>query len=166
MRAQAQPPAGLRGVSQLLDRPFLSFGRLAPHRLGREAVERRVIGGVDRNQLALQMGRQFGDRDARLGAAPGQIVAIILAFGGQLQVALVDLRPESPTFGLRNTLYIGTLRPWQVIIPPGVGHGYKVIGPDPAILVYLTDRFYDPSDEGRIPYNDPQINYDWETQHK
>lgn len=88
------------------------------------------------------------------------------AVGGQLQVALVDLRPESPTFGLRNTLYIGTLRPWQVIIPPGVGHGYKVIGPDPAILVYLTDRFYDPSDEGRIPYNDPQINYDWETQHK
>jgi len=32
--------------------------------------------------------------------------------------------------------------------------------------VYLTDRFYNPHDEGRIAYNDASINYDWETQHK
>jgi dTDP-4-dehydrorhamnose 3,5-epimerase len=85
---------------------------------------------------------------------------------GMLQVALVDLRQHSPTYGSRNTLYVGNLRPWQVLIPPGVGHGYKVIGPDPALLVYLTNRFYDPTDEGRISYDDPRIQYDWETQHK
>jgi dTDP-4-dehydrorhamnose 3,5-epimerase len=51
-------------------------------------------------------------------------------------------------------------------VPPGIAHGYKVIGPDPAMLVYLTDRFYDSEDEGRIPYDDPRIQYDWETQHK
>ena len=85
---------------------------------------------------------------------------------GMLQVALVDLRHGSRTHGLRNTFYIGTLRPWQLLIPPGVGHGYKVIGADPALLVYMTNRFYDPKDEGRIPYDDPQIQYDWETQHK
>ena len=34
------------------------------------------------------------------------------------------------------------------------------------MLVYMTDRFYNPQDEGRIPYNDPVINYDWETQRK
>jgi dTDP-4-dehydrorhamnose 3,5-epimerase len=85
---------------------------------------------------------------------------------GMLQVALVDLRKESSTFGARNTFYVGSLRPWQLLIPPGVAHGYKVIGADPAVLVYVTNRFYDPQDEGRIPYNDPQIQYDWETQHK
>lgn len=85
---------------------------------------------------------------------------------GMLQAALVDLRRGSPTFGLRNTLYIGLLRPWRLLIPPGVAHGYKVIGEAPALLVYLTDRFYDPQDEGRLPYNDPRINYDWELQHK
>ena len=85
---------------------------------------------------------------------------------GMLQVALVDLRPDSPTFGVKNTLYLGTLRPWQLIIPPGVGHGYKVIGDSPAMLVYLTDKTYDPKDEGRIAYNDPGIDYDWEVQHK
>jgi dTDP-4-dehydrorhamnose 3,5-epimerase len=85
---------------------------------------------------------------------------------GLLQVALADLRVGSPTYGARNTMYIGALRPWQILIPPGVAHGYKVIGSAPAVLVYLTDRFYDPQDEGRVPYNDPHIQYDWETQHK
>lgn len=85
---------------------------------------------------------------------------------GMFQVALVDLRPGSGTFGRKNTLYIGNLRPWQVSIPPGVGHGYKVIGTEPAMLVYMTNRFYDPEDEGRIPYNEPGIAYDWELQHK
>ena len=85
---------------------------------------------------------------------------------GMFQVALVDLRLGSPTFGARNTLYVGALRPWQILIPPGVGHGYKVIGTEPGMLVYLTNRFYDPQDEGRIGYNDPHIQYDWELQHK
>ena len=85
---------------------------------------------------------------------------------GMLQVALVDLRPQSATFGVRNTLYVGTLRRWQLLVPPGVGHGYKVIGTAPSLLIYLTDRLYDPQDEGRIPYDDPKIQYDWETQHK
>ncbi len=85
---------------------------------------------------------------------------------GMLQVVLVDLRKQSRTFGFRNTLYLGTLRPWQLLIPPGVAHGYKVIGRDAAFLVYVTDRFYNPKDEGRIPYDDPKIQYDWELQHK
>jgi dTDP-4-dehydrorhamnose 3,5-epimerase len=85
---------------------------------------------------------------------------------GLFQVALVDLRVLSPTFGARNTLYVGTLRPWQLLIPPGVGHGYKVIGKEDSLLVYMTDRFYNPQDEGRIPYNDESIHYDWETQWK
>jgi len=89
-----------------------------------------------------------------------------VAAAGQLQVALVDLRSNSTTFGKKNTLYLGTLRPWQLLIPPGVAHGYKVIGKEPSLLVYVTNRTYDSQDEGRIAYNDPAIRYDWELQHK
>ena len=85
---------------------------------------------------------------------------------GMFQVALVDLRKGSRTHGLRNTMYVGALRPWQILVPPGVGHGYKVVGTDAGMLVYVTNRLYDPADEGRIAYNDPGINYDWELQHK
>ncbi|MFL6447207.1 MAG: dTDP-4-dehydrorhamnose 3,5-epimerase family protein [Bryobacteraceae bacterium] len=89
-----------------------------------------------------------------------------VATAGLLQVALVDLRLDSKTYGVKNTLYVGALRPWQLLIPPGVAHGYKVIGEQPSVLVYITNRTYDPSDEGRIPHNDTAIAYDWELQHK
>jgi dTDP-4-dehydrorhamnose 3,5-epimerase len=61
---------------------------------------------------------------------------------------------------------VGALKPWQILIPPGIGHGYKVISKESGVLIYMTNRLYDPSDEGRIPYNDPSIAYDWDTQHK
>ena len=85
---------------------------------------------------------------------------------GLFQIALVDLRRGSDSYGAKNTLYVGNLRPWQLTIPPGVAHGYKIIGEQPSVLVYITNRTYDPKDEGRIAYNDPSIAYDWELQHK
>lgn len=85
---------------------------------------------------------------------------------GMFQVVLYDLREDSSTHGEANTLYVGTLRPWKLKIPPGVGHGYKILGQEPATLVYLTDRFYNPEDECRLAYNHPYFNYDWELQHK
>jgi dTDP-4-dehydrorhamnose 3,5-epimerase len=80
-----------------------------------------------------------------------------------LQVVLYDLRESSPSFGKLNTLFVGTLRPWKLRIPPGVAHGYKVVGIDTCLLVYAMNRFYNPQDEGRIPFDDPGINYDWIT---
>ena len=85
---------------------------------------------------------------------------------GMIQVALADLRTASPTFGRRNTMYVGELRPWQILIPPGVAHGYKVIGQDPAVLVYVTSRLYDPADECRLAFDADRLNYDWNTQFK
>lgn len=81
---------------------------------------------------------------------------------GMFQVFLCDLREESRNSGCINTLFIGTQRFWKVRIPPGVAHGYKVIGTEPAQLLYATDHFYDPADEGRIAFDDPEINYDWD----
>jgi len=85
---------------------------------------------------------------------------------GMFQVVLCDLREDSPTHGEVNTLYVGILRPWRIKIPPGVGHGYKIVGTGSATLVYLTDKFYNPQDEGRLAYNHPFLNYDWELQSK
>jgi dTDP-4-dehydrorhamnose 3,5-epimerase len=85
---------------------------------------------------------------------------------GMFQVALVDLRPGSRTYGLKNTLYTGALKPWQILIPPGVGHGYKVIGEQAGMLIYVTNRLYNPKDEGRIAHNHASLAYDWELQHK
>ena len=101
---------------------------------------------------------------------PGVIKAIHYHFAqtdlwaplaGMFQVFLCDLREESPSRGRINTLFVGTRRFWKVRIPPGVAHGYKVIGTNPAQLLYATNHFYDPSDEGRLAFDNPEINYDW-----
>ncbi len=124
------------------------------------------------------MAGELSPQDAQVSAAasyPGTIKAFHfhqhqtdywVVVAGMFQVALADLRVDSPTFGVKNTLYVGSLRPWRVMIPPGVAHGYKVVGTDTGILTYLTSRKYDPADEGRIPYDDPSIAYDWDLQHK
>ena len=85
---------------------------------------------------------------------------------GMVQVFLYDLRRNSKTFGAINTIYVGRFRPWQILIPPGIGHGYKALGVEPIQLLYFTDRHYNPADELRIAYNDANIAYDWEIQHK
>jgi dTDP-4-dehydrorhamnose 3,5-epimerase len=85
---------------------------------------------------------------------------------GMVQIFLYDLRRRSPTFGVINTIYAGRFQPWEILIPPGVAHGYKALGVEPIQLVYLTDRHYNPADELRLPYDHPDIAYDWEIQHK
>lgn len=44
-----------------------------------------------------------------------------VAAQGMFQVALVDLRQGSPTFGARNTLYVGALRPGRSSFHPASG---------------------------------------------
>lgn len=85
---------------------------------------------------------------------------------GMVQVFLYDLRRNSKTFAAINTIFAGRFQPWEILIPPGVAHGYKALGIEPIQLVYFTDRHYNPADELRLPYNHADINYDWETQYK
>jgi dTDP-4-dehydrorhamnose 3,5-epimerase len=85
---------------------------------------------------------------------------------GMVQVFLYDLRRRSATFGVINTIFTGRFQPWEILIPPGIGHGYKALGVEPIQLVYFTDRHYNPADELRLPYDHPDIAYDWEIQHK
>jgi len=85
---------------------------------------------------------------------------------GMVQVFLYDLRRNSSTFGAINTIFAGRFQPWEILIPPGVAHGYKALGVDPIQLIYFTDRHYNPADELRLPYDHPDIAYDWEIQHK
>jgi dTDP-4-dehydrorhamnose 3,5-epimerase len=81
---------------------------------------------------------------------------------GVLRVALYDRRPASPTSGLLMELLMGEEQAPQVLrIPPGVAHGCKCLS-GPANLFYITSNTYDPSDEGRIAHDDPEIGYDWQ----
>ena len=80
---------------------------------------------------------------------------------GVLRVGLCDLRAGSPTYKKRMDFLMGDLQPQIVVkIPPGVAHGCKTIQ-GPVHLFYVTSHVYNPDDEIRFPYNDPEIDFDW-----
>src|SRR5271165_7584792 len=62
----------------MLDRPLLPLGWLASNLLGRESVERLVIGWVHRDELGREMTREFGDRKVMGFRGSGQFIAISL----------------------------------------------------------------------------------------
>lgn len=79
---------------------------------------------------------------------------------GTLKVGLHDLRPDSPTRGVTQTFLMGDDHGAVCLkIPPGVAHGCRAL--EKTHLLYVTSNVYDPSDEGRIPHDDPEIGFDW-----
>jgi len=80
---------------------------------------------------------------------------------GLLKVALYDTRPESQTHRTTMEILLGEHQPGRVLrVPPGVAHGCKALS-GPVHLFYVTSHVYNPADEGRIPFDDPEIGYDW-----
>ena len=80
---------------------------------------------------------------------------------GVLRVGLCDLREESGTYKKTMDFLMGDLQPARVLkVPPGIAHGCKTVQ-GPVHLFYLTSHVYNPDDEIRMPYNDPQIDFDW-----
>lgn len=81
---------------------------------------------------------------------------------GLLNVALHDCRPDSPTYRETMEFLAGDNQPACVYcFPPGVAHGYRCIN-GPVHVFYMTSGEYDPSEEGRIPHDDPTIGYNWQ----
>ena len=87
---------------------------------------------------------------------------------GNAQVVLHDLREDSTTKGETNVFYMGEDDPMLLVIPTGVAHGYRVLGNEPAVIMYFTTMSYDPKnpDEKRIPWDDPSIGFDWTTKNR
>ncbi len=86
--------------------------------------------------------------------------------GGDARIVLVDLRPDSSTRGRIQVLMAGERAPKVVAIPPLVAHGYQLLSLRDLILCYYVTEPYDPEspDEGRIPYDDPRIGFDWKVE--
>jgi dTDP-4-dehydrorhamnose 3,5-epimerase len=79
--------------------------------------------------------------------------------GGKIQAALYDLRPDSPTRGVAQTLEMGGDSQVGVFIPVGVAHGFVTLSD--ATLIYIVDNYYTGDDEHGVAWNDPQIAIPW-----
>jgi len=83
----------------------------------------------------------------------GKLVRVVR---GEVYDVAVDIRKGSPTFGQWEAIILSEENKIQFWLPPGLAHGFVVLS-DIADCEYKCTDYYDPSDEGSILWNDPDI---------
>ncbi|MCS2171726.1 dTDP-4-dehydrorhamnose 3,5-epimerase [Scandinavium sp. TWS1a] len=91
----------------------------------------------------------------------GKLVRVVR--GEVLDVA-VDIRKDSPTFGVWESVILSEDNKKQFWIPPGLAHGFIVLS-DIADFEYKCTQYYDPTSEQCLLWNDPFLNIDWLLDH-
>ena len=87
----------------------------------------------------------------------GKLVRVVR---GEVYDVAVDIRKGSTTFGEWEGVILSEDNKKQFWVPPGFAHGFVVLSAI-ADLEYKCTDYYDPSDEGGILWNDPDLDILW-----
>lgn len=87
----------------------------------------------------------------------GKLVRVVR---GEVYDVAVDLRQGSPSYGQWEAVILSEENKNQFWVPPGFAHGFVVIS-ETADFEYKCTDYFDPSDEGSLLWNDPDLNIPW-----
>ena len=79
---------------------------------------------------------------------------------GKIWDVIVDIRSNSPTFLRSQGFFLSEHDHKQLYIPPGFAHGFIALA-DHVVFSYKHGALYDPSNEGAIRWNDPELAVAW-----
>jgi dTDP-4-dehydrorhamnose 3,5-epimerase len=85
---------------------------------------------------------------------------------GRIKFVLFDDRPDSPTRGEIQEIFMGPDNYVLVTVPPMVWNGFKGVGPDASLVANCASIPHDPDEIDRCDPADPRIPYDWALKHK
>lgn len=88
-----------------------------------------------------------------------QQAKLVRCISGHVYDVIVDLRPDSHTFGQWRGFHLTGENTESLLVPPYFGHGYLVIE-DSVVSYKAGEVFYEEGDSG-IQYNDPDIGIQW-----
>ena len=84
---------------------------------------------------------------------------LVRCISGHVYDVIVDLRPDSETYGQWRGFHLTAENTDSILVPAGFGHGYLVI--DDSVVSYkCAEVFFGEGDSG-IMYNDPDIGIEW-----
>lgn len=86
---------------------------------------------------------------------------IIYPVSGEVFVAIVDVRPKSPTFARVETFEINDENRFGLFISKGLANSLCVTGEQSVDYIYLVDVYWDGTDTRAIAWDDPDLNIDW-----
>ena len=111
----------------------------------------------DNESFSAQKGTVRGLHFQRAPYAQGKLVRVL---AGAIFDAAVDIRPDSPTFGLWDGLELTAAGGEQLYIPPGFAHGFMTLT-DNCVIAYKCTANYNKSAEGSLHYADPELGIAW-----
>ncbi len=79
---------------------------------------------------------------------------------GKVLDVCVDLRKDSPSFGMHHAVILDSVRHNMLYIPKGFAHGFAVL--EDAVFSYKCSNLYDKDSEGGIIWDDPELDIDWQ----
>ncbi|NRA50605.1 MAG: dTDP-4-dehydrorhamnose 3,5-epimerase [Phaeodactylibacter sp.] len=85
---------------------------------------------------------------------------LVRVIEGEVLDMVVDIRPESETYGQWFSICLSAENKRQLFVPRGFAHGYLVLS-ETAEFFYKCDNLYSKEHEGGIIFNDPDIGVDW-----
>ena len=85
---------------------------------------------------------------------------LVMATRGTVIDVAVDIRRDSPTYGKHVIAELSEENKRMMYIPAGLAHGFAVIS-EIADFQYKCSKYYDPSSEKGIFWNDPDIGIPW-----
>jgi dTDP-4-dehydrorhamnose 3,5-epimerase len=88
---------------------------------------------------------------------------VIWCVRGALHDVILDLRPESSTFGQNFSMDLTAENRCMMYIPKGFAHGFLTLAEDTEAY-YLIDEFYDPEYGRGVRWNDPTFAIPWPDQ--
>jgi len=91
---------------------------------------------------------------------PAQEQKLVRCIAGGVLDALIDMRPDSPTYRSVYSTQLDTVNRRALFIPSGVAHGYQVLL-DGTEFFYMTDQFYAPVLERGVRFDDPRLGVNW-----
>lgn len=84
---------------------------------------------------------------------------LVRCVSGHVYDVIVDLRPDSPTYGQWRGFHLTGENMDSLFVPAYFGHGYLVIE-DSIVSYKAAEVFFGEGDSG-IMYNDPEIGIEW-----
>jgi dTDP-4-dehydrorhamnose 3,5-epimerase len=79
---------------------------------------------------------------------------------GAIDDVVVDVRPGSPTFLRQERFRLDDELHHQLLLPPGVAHGYQALT-DAALVCYLHSARYVAEEERAFRHDDPELGIAW-----
>lgn len=90
---------------------------------------------------------------------PGQWKLVRCVRGAIFDV-IVDIRPQSHTFGQWEAVELNDQTHHQLLVPDGFAHGFCVLS-DVADVTYKVSTYYDPATEAGFRFDDPDVAIAW-----